>query len=71
MSGNLKEIIDLEVENVEYSPTPDDAVESVLEFLRQWAMYYFPRYITAVDAIQTEILGQRGMIDSPSVPPFS
>jgi len=34
---------------------PDEAVENVLEFLRYWATFHFPRHLMALDAIQRSI----------------
>jgi hypothetical protein len=38
----------------------DEAVEEVLDFLRYWATYHFPRFLMALHRIQTEILTKEG-----------
>ena len=40
---------------------PDDAVEEALDFVRQWAGFRFPRLLGALDLIQREVLGARGL----------
>lgn len=37
------------------SPDADAAVEDVLDFVRTWASFHFPRYLMAIDRIQREI----------------
>jgi len=37
------------------SPDADDAVEDVLDFVRTWAGFHFPRYLMALDRIQREV----------------
>jgi len=37
------------------SPDADAAVEDVLDFVRTWASFHFPRYLMALDRIQREI----------------
>jgi rhodanese-related sulfurtransferase len=39
----------------------DAAVVNVLDFLRLWAGFHFPRLLTAVDRIQQEIMRRRGL----------
>jgi hypothetical protein len=38
----------------------DVAVENVLEFVRQWATFSFPRYLMAVDRIQRAVFEGQG-----------
>ena len=38
---------------------PDKAVEEVLDFLRCWAAFHFPRYLACVDSIQRSVFGRR------------
>lgn len=37
------------------SPDADAAVEEVLDFVRTWASFHFPRYLMALDRIQREV----------------
>jgi hypothetical protein len=54
---DLRSIIAEEVRNGAYD-SADQAIEAVLDFLRYWAQFHFPRLLRAVDAIQREILGR-------------
>ena len=49
------------LENDRYIDTPDEAVESGMEFIRNWAGFTFPRYLSALDRIQAEVFGRRGL----------
>jgi len=40
------------------SPDADEAVENVLEFVRTWATFNFPKYLGVIDRIQRELLPQ-------------
>ena len=40
---------------------PGRAVEAVLEFLRYWASYHFPRYLTCLERIQRSVFERRGL----------
>jgi hypothetical protein len=51
-SNTLRQLIQAELPNAN---SPDDAVESVLDFLRQWPQYRFGRLAMAVNRIQEEI----------------
>ena len=39
---------------------PNKAVEGVLEFVRNWAGFHFPRYLACVDRIQKAVFGKAG-----------
>ena len=41
--------------------TPTQAVERVLEFLRRWAEFHFPRFLSALDKIQRHVFSQSNM----------
>lgn len=41
--------------------TPDEAVEAAMEFQRNWAGFTFPRYLIALELIQKEVFGKRGL----------
>lgn len=40
---------------------PDEAVETVLSFLRNWASFNYPKYLSALNEITNEILRKRGL----------
>ena len=40
---------------------PSDRVENSLEFLRNWASFYFPRALSALDRIQVEVFERLGL----------
>lgn len=39
---------------------PNDAVEGVLDFVRNWAGFHFPRYLACLDRIQKAVFGRSG-----------
>ena len=41
--------------------SPDDAVEDVLAFLRGWASFNYPKYLTALSEIANNVLTKRGL----------
>jgi hypothetical protein len=55
----ISALIRLELEG-RGQPTPDEAVESVLDFLRQWASFDFPRFLLALHRIQHSVLTSLG-----------
>lgn len=40
---------------------PSERVENALEFLRNWASFYFPRALIALERIQAEVFGRLGL----------
>lgn len=40
---------------------PDDAVENVLSFLRGWASFNYPKYLTALSEVANYVLTKRGL----------
>ena len=40
---------------------PSDRVENALEFLRNWASFYFPRALSALERIQAEVFERLGL----------
>lgn len=44
-----------------YASTPDEAVETGMEFIRNWAGFTFPRYLNALDRIQSEVFHRLGL----------
>ncbi len=66
---------------IEEGLEPDDAVEDVLEFTRNWAGFRFPRLLRALDRIQKEVFGRLGrrsgdysfyaaLVERQFLPPF-
>jgi hypothetical protein len=52
---DIRALIETELENQaeqDEALDPDSAVETTLDFLRNWANYHFPRYLMAVSRIQ-------------------
>ncbi|WP_375792263.1 helicase-related protein [Streptomyces rhizosphaericus] len=58
--GDIKELIDQELASNYETPTPDDAVENVLDFIRYWPEFTFPRLIMTVQSIINPILVDAG-----------
>ncbi|SEG64341.1 DEAD/DEAH box helicase [Actinacidiphila yanglinensis] len=58
--GDIKELIDTEIANPYGSSDATDAVEQVLDFVRQWAGFEFPRLLTATQNIVSPILREHG-----------
>jgi hypothetical protein len=56
-SNTLRQLIQAELAG---SASPDDAVEDVLEFVRQWPQYRFGRLAMAANRIQNEIALRSG-----------
>jgi hypothetical protein len=48
-------------EQWEEGATADEAVQTVLDFLRLWAGFHFPRLVQAVHRIQSHVLEARGL----------
>jgi hypothetical protein len=58
--GDIHELISRELANPYETPQPDDAVENVLDFLRYWPGFTFPRLLMAVESIVQPILQESG-----------
>jgi len=43
-----------------YNGNPDVAIPQVLDFLRLWAEFHFPRFLRVIDRIQSEVLRRLG-----------
>jgi hypothetical protein len=56
----VSQLIINELANNKNVHTATQAVEGTLGFLRQWAEFHFPRYITALDRIQRHVLSTHG-----------
>ena len=46
---------------IDRKTSPDDAVENVLAFLRGWASFNYPKYLTALSDIANFVLTKRGL----------
>jgi hypothetical protein len=57
-SNTIRQLIDSELA---YTKSPDEAVENVLDFIRQWPQYRFGRLAMAVDRIHKEISPRIGV----------
>ena len=55
----VRKLINAELSGQENNP--DKAVEGVLEFIRNWATFHFPRYLVCLDRIQKSILGRAAL----------
>ena len=45
----------------DYAASADEAVESVMQFLRSWAQFEFPKQLRALENIALEVLGRAGL----------
>lgn len=57
---NSYDRVQLELNDDRGADNPDDAVESVLQFERNWAGFKFPRYLMALSRIQAHVLTSLG-----------
>jgi hypothetical protein len=58
---SVRSLIIEELAQQRSDPDTDDAVEDVLEFLRYWATFNFPRYLMAVDRIVKSVFRRKGL----------
>lgn len=56
-----RDMIASQIGNPKRQIEPDEAVESVLAFLRGWASFNYPKYLMALSDVANEVLGKRGM----------
>ncbi|MFD8834235.1 DEAD/DEAH box helicase [Streptomyces griseofuscus] len=61
--GDVRELISRELANPYETPEPDDAVENVLDFLRYWPGFTFPRLLMALESIVRPILEEAGITE--------
>jgi superfamily II DNA/RNA helicase len=59
--GNVNSIKELIQIQLKWEKEADKAVSHVLDFLRNWAMFHFPRLLMAVDIIQKDIFARFNM----------
>lgn len=45
----------------DYAASADKAVESVMQFLRSWAQFEFPKQLRALERVAREVLGRAGL----------
>lgn len=53
--GNIKDLIANEIDEDEEPEKVNEAIENILEFIRFWAQYNFPKYMMALNRIQKEL----------------
>ncbi|MFK0000311.1 DEAD/DEAH box helicase [Streptomyces werraensis] len=58
--GDIRELVEQELARNSETPTPDEAVENVLEFIRYWPEFTFPRLLMVVQSIVNPILTEAG-----------
>ena len=61
MPRGITELIQKEIQNINYCKSPTEAVEKTLKFLRRWGEYNFPKYLSAVNDIQKYVLEKAGL----------
>lgn len=59
-AGDIRELVDQEVASGYETPTPDEAVENVLDFIRYWPEFTFPRLLMTVQSVVNPILIEAG-----------
>jgi hypothetical protein len=59
-AGNTREFIEALAAGDRTDPTPDEKVESALEFIRQWSGHHLPRHLMTLDRIQKEVFASVG-----------
>lgn len=58
--GDIRELVNQELARNSETPTPDEAVENTLEFIRYWPEFAFPRLLMTVQSIVNPILFEAG-----------
>lgn len=53
--GNIKDLIANEIDEEGEPEKVNEAIENILEFVRFWAQYNFPKYMMALNRIQKEL----------------
>jgi hypothetical protein len=56
-----RKMIDIQINNERKPISPDDAVESVLAFIRGWASFNYPKYLIALNELANHVLLSRGL----------
>jgi rhodanese-related sulfurtransferase len=57
-TSSVKQIID---NFIEYGGTPDEGVQKATNFVRNWAMFHYPRLLIALNNIAREVLSHHGL----------
>lgn len=58
---NVRALIEKEIERIEEPEEINEAIENVLDFVRAWAQYNYPKYLMALNRIQDEIYTARNL----------
>lgn len=61
VNGSVRSLIEAELQSTFSDDTPDETVDGVLEFLRNWANFGFPRFLMALNRIQEEVFSALGL----------
>lgn len=56
-----RKMIDIQINNEIKSIPPDDAVENVLAFIRGWASFNYPKYLSTLNELTNHVLLSRGL----------
>jgi hypothetical protein len=58
---NIRALIEQEIQGKTEPEEINEAIENVLDFVRGWAQYNFPKYLMALNRIQNEIYSEKGV----------
>lgn len=58
---NIRALIEQEIQGKTEPEEINEAIENVLDFVRGWAQYNFPKYLIALNSIQNEIYSEKGI----------
>lgn len=56
------------VSQIQNGKKPDDAVENVLAFLRNWASFNYPKYLSSLNEVANVVLLKRGVPEANYIP---
>ena len=59
---SIKSLIDQEIQNPKSPGSNDEKVETILNFVRHWATFHFPRLLMAIDLIQKDVFTRNQLI---------
>jgi len=57
----IRALIDQEIKGKEEPEEINEAIENILDFVRGWAQYNFPKYLMALNRIQNEIYSEKNL----------
>jgi hypothetical protein len=63
-----REMIDNQINNNMSPKSPDEAVENVLAFLRNWASFNYPKYLSALNDVVNSQFSKRGLPEANYLP---